>query len=47
MTTRPFTVADVMTKKVVAVRPGAEFKEIVAAMERWKVRSSPPWSGGR
>ncbi|WP_033203196.1 hypothetical protein [Streptomyces wedmorensis] len=37
MTTRPFTVADVMTKKVVAVRPGAEFKEIVAAMERWKV----------
>ncbi|MEE1816734.1 CBS domain-containing protein [Streptomyces sp. SP18ES09] len=41
MTTRTFTVADVMTRKVVAVRPGAEFKEIVAAMERWQVTAVP------
>ncbi|GGY41757.1 CBS domain-containing protein [Streptomyces tanashiensis] len=41
MTTQPFTVADVMTKKVVAVLPGAEFKEIAAAMERWKVTAVP------
>ncbi|MET9726340.1 CBS domain-containing protein [Streptomyces zaomyceticus] len=45
MTTRPFTVADVMTRKVVAVRPGAEFKEIVAAMERWKVTAVPVVEG--
>ncbi|WP_328946445.1 CBS domain-containing protein [Streptomyces sp. NBC_00250] len=45
MTTRPFTVADVMTTKVVAVRPGAEFKEIVAAMERWKVTALPVVEG--
>ncbi|MFI8434731.1 CBS domain-containing protein [Streptomyces sp. NPDC079020] len=45
MTTQPFTVADVMTKKVVAVRPGAEFKEIVAAMERWKVTAVPVVGG--
>lgn len=32
MTTRPYNVADVMTKKVVAVAPGAGFKEIVEAM---------------
>ncbi|MFD7962684.1 CBS domain-containing protein [Streptomyces zaomyceticus] len=45
MTPQPFTVADVMTKKVVAVRPGAEFKEIVAAMERWKVTAVPVIEG--
>ncbi|MFD8971377.1 CBS domain-containing protein [Streptomyces sp. NPDC059593] len=45
MTPQPFTVADVMTKKVVAVRPGAEFKEIVAAMERWKVTAVPVVEG--
>ncbi|MDK0517853.1 CBS domain-containing protein [Streptomyces sp. ML-6] len=45
MTPRPFTVADVMTKKVVAVRPGAEFKEIAAAMERWKVTALPAVEG--
>ncbi|MFD8208871.1 CBS domain-containing protein [Streptomyces sp. NPDC059695] len=46
MTTRPFTVADVMTRKVVAVLPGADFKEIVAAMDRWKVTAVPVVEGG-
>ncbi|MDV9186763.1 CBS domain-containing protein [Streptomyces sp. SR27] len=45
MTPQPFTVADVMTKKVVAVRPGADFKEIVDAMERWKVTAVPVIEG--
>ncbi|MFE5912541.1 CBS domain-containing protein [Streptomyces wedmorensis] len=45
MTTRPFTVADVMTTKVVAVLPGAGFKEIVATMERWKVTAVPVVEG--
>ncbi|WP_426367906.1 CBS domain-containing protein [Streptomyces sp. E-08] len=45
MTTPPFTVADVMTRKVVAVLPGAEFKEIVTAMERWKVTAVPVVEG--
>ncbi|GHG06956.1 CBS domain-containing protein [Streptomyces filamentosus] len=45
MTTRTFTVADVMTKKVVAVRPDTSFKEIVAAMERWKVTALPVLEG--
>ncbi|MEU8619605.1 CBS domain-containing protein [Streptomyces sp. NPDC048623] len=45
MTSRPFTVADVMTRKVVAVEPGAEFKEIVTAMERWKVTALPVVEG--
>lgn len=41
MSTRPYNVADVMTKKVVAVAPGAGFKEIVEAMARWKVTALP------
>ncbi|GAA3388157.1 CBS domain-containing protein [Streptomyces roseoviridis] len=45
MTTQPFTVADVMTKKVVAVLPGADFKEIVATMQRWKVTAVPVVEG--
>ncbi|GGU95376.1 hypothetical protein GCM10010275_36570 [Streptomyces litmocidini] len=45
MATQPFTVADVMTKKVVAVQPGAEFKEIAAVMERWKVTAVPVVEG--
>ncbi|MEV4946758.1 CBS domain-containing protein [Streptomyces sp. NPDC053755] len=45
MTGQRFTVADVMTEKVVAVRPGAQFKEIVAAMERWKVTAVPVVEG--
>jgi CBS domain-containing protein len=35
------TVADVMTRKVVAVRDGAEFKEIVAAMRNAHVSALP------
>ncbi|GHA93545.1 CBS domain-containing protein [Streptomyces termitum] len=45
MTTRSSTVADVMTKKVIAVRPDTPFKEIVAAMERWKVTALPVLEG--
>ncbi|MEX0172080.1 CBS domain-containing protein [Streptomyces sp. LMG1-1-1.1] len=45
MTVQRFTVADVMTPKVVAVRRGAEFKEIVAALERWKVTAVPVLEG--
>ncbi|MFE5481021.1 CBS domain-containing protein [Streptomyces sp. NPDC056527] len=45
MASQPFTVADVMTKKVVAVLPGADFKEIVAAMERWRVTAVPVVEG--
>ncbi|MFE7464477.1 CBS domain-containing protein [Streptomyces sp. NPDC057499] len=41
----PSTVADVMSRKVVAVRPGAEFKEIVAAMARWRVTALPVLEG--
>ncbi|MFJ6015880.1 CBS domain-containing protein [Streptomyces sp. NPDC092952] len=41
----PLTVADVMSRKVVAVRPGAEFKEIVTAMDRWKVTALPVIEG--
>ncbi|MGW3085250.1 CBS domain-containing protein [Streptomyces sp. NPDC001108] len=41
----PFTVADVMSTKVVAVRPGADFKEIVTAMNRWKVTALPVIEG--
>ncbi|MFG2715641.1 CBS domain-containing protein [Streptomyces goshikiensis] len=36
MTSTPYTVHDVMTTPVVTA-PATEFKEIVAAMERWKV----------
>ncbi|WMX48448.1 CBS domain-containing protein [Streptomyces roseicoloratus] len=45
MTSQPFTVADVMTKKVVAVLPGADFKEIAATMQRWKVTAVPVVEG--
>ncbi|MBX9421600.1 CBS domain-containing protein [Streptomyces lateritius] len=45
MTPQPFTVADVMTRKVVAVLPCAEFKEIVAAMKRWRVTAVPVVEG--
>ncbi|MFD5325953.1 CBS domain-containing protein [Streptomyces sp. NPDC127092] len=45
MTPQPFTVADVMTKKVVAVLPGADFKEIVTTMQRWKVTAVPVIAG--
>ncbi|MCX5613241.1 MULTISPECIES: CBS domain-containing protein [unclassified Streptomyces] len=45
MTSTPYTVADVMTHKVVAVTPTAEFKEIVTAIERWKVTALPVVEG--
>ncbi|MER5281162.1 CBS domain-containing protein [Streptomyces sp. NPDC002809] len=47
MTPRPYNVADVMTKKVVAVAPGAGFKEIIEAMDRWKVTALPVLEGER
>ncbi|MFB7462297.1 CBS domain-containing protein [Streptomyces sp. NPDC056224] len=45
MTSTPYTVADVMTHQVVAVTPTAEFKEIVSAIERWKVTALPVIEG--
>ncbi|MFF8598010.1 CBS domain-containing protein [Streptomyces sp. NPDC015232] len=45
MSTQPFTVADVMTKKVVAVLPDADFKEIVTTMQRWQVTAVPVVEG--
>ena len=41
MTSARYTVQDVMTRTVVSVAPDAEFKEIVAAMERSKVTAVP------
>lgn len=40
-----YTVADVMTRTVVTVTAGAEFKEIVAAMHKWKVSAVPVIEG--
>ncbi|MFI9586724.1 CBS domain-containing protein [Streptomyces sp. NPDC052236] len=37
----PFLVSDVMSRPVVAVRKDASFKEIVEAMDRWKVSALP------
>lgn len=45
MTSTPYTVADVMTVKVVAVTPSTGFKDIAAAMERWKVTALPVIEG--
>ena len=36
-----YTVNDVMTKTVVSITPDADFKEIAAAMEQWKVTAVP------
>ncbi|WP_046499619.1 CBS domain-containing protein [Streptomyces odonnellii] len=41
----PRIVSDVMTHTVVAVGPRAGFKEIVGAMERWKVSAVPVLTG--
>ncbi|WP_371648825.1 CBS domain-containing protein [Streptomyces mirabilis] len=41
----PYTVNDVMTTTVVAVDPDAQFKEIVATMERWNVSALPVLEG--
>ncbi|KKZ75421.1 CBS domain-containing protein [Streptomyces showdoensis] len=45
MTSKPYTVADVMTRRVVAVLPGADFKEIVTTMRRWRVTAVPVVEG--
>ncbi|WP_326632961.1 CBS domain-containing protein [Streptomyces sp. NBC_01744] len=45
MTSGRYTVDDVMTKTVVTVTPDAQFKEIAAAMERWKVTAVPVIEG--
>ncbi|WP_046776707.1 CBS domain-containing protein [Streptomyces yangpuensis] len=45
MTSTPYTVADVMTTKVIAVTPDTGFKDIAAAMERWKVTALPVVEG--
>ncbi|WP_438295493.1 CBS domain-containing protein [Streptomyces sp. HUAS TT7] len=45
MTHSRYTVADVMTTTVVTVTPDAGFKEIVAAMERWRVAAVPVIEG--
>jgi CBS domain-containing protein len=41
----PRTVGDVMTRKVVAVGPGATFREIVETMREWKVSALPVLEG--
>ncbi|MFT9789594.1 CBS domain-containing protein [Streptomyces rhizosphaericola] len=46
MTPHPYTVADVMTRKVIAVAPTASFKDIVTAMSRWSVSALPVVKGG-
>ncbi|MER7853415.1 CBS domain-containing protein [Streptomyces bacillaris] len=38
--------ADVMTRKVIAVAPTASFKDIVTAMSRWSVSALPVVKGG-
>ncbi|MFF4326199.1 CBS domain-containing protein [Streptomyces sp. NPDC001591] len=45
MTSTPYTVADVMTTKVIAITPDTGFKDIAAAMERWKVTALPVVEG--
>ncbi|MFB7917140.1 CBS domain-containing protein [Streptomyces sp. NPDC056061] len=40
-----YTVDDVMTRNVITVSPSAEFREIVAVMERWKVTAVPVVDG--
>lgn len=45
MYSSPRTVGDVMTRKVVAVSPGATFREIVATMQKWKVSAVPVLQG--
>ncbi|MFD6230346.1 CBS domain-containing protein [Streptomyces sp. NPDC060232] len=45
MTSTPYTVADVMTAKVIAVTPDTGFKDIAAAIERWKVTALPVIEG--
>lgn len=42
----PYTVGDVMTRTVVALSSGAEFKEIVRTMKRWGVSAMPVLDDG-
>ncbi|NXY93007.1 CBS domain-containing protein, partial [Streptomyces sp. BR123] len=45
MISTPYTVADVMTTRVIAVTPSTGFKDIAAAIERWKVTALPVIEG--
>lgn len=45
ITSTPYSVDDVMTKKVIAFSPDAGFKEIATYMERWKVSAAPVVEG--
>ncbi|OKI53710.1 CBS domain-containing protein [Streptomyces sp. MJM1172] len=45
MTSTPYTVADVMSSRVIAVTPSTGFKDIAAAMKRWKVTALPVIEG--
>ncbi|MFJ3175311.1 CBS domain-containing protein [Streptomyces roseus] len=45
MTSTPYTVADVMTTRYIAVTPDTGFKDIAAAMKRWKVTALPVIEG--
>ncbi|MCB5163862.1 CBS domain-containing protein [Streptomyces bambusae] len=45
MTSTPYTVSDVMSAKVIAVTPTTGFKDIAAAMRRWKVTALPVVEG--
>lgn len=45
MSETPHIVSDVMTRKVVAVRRDAPFKEIVRTMEQWQVSAMPVLEG--
>ncbi len=42
----PYLVSDVMSRPVVAVRKDAPFKEIIEAMDRWKVSALPVVEAG-
>ncbi|MGW6882961.1 CBS domain-containing protein [Streptomyces goshikiensis] len=45
MTSTPYTVADVMSSRVIAVTPSTGFKDIAAAMKQWKVTALPVIEG--
>jgi CBS-domain-containing membrane protein len=45
MPSTPYIVNDVMARRVIAVAPDATFKEIVTAMERWKITALPVVKG--
>ncbi|MEU5460982.1 CBS domain-containing protein [Streptomyces althioticus] len=45
MPVTPHSVGDVMTRRVVAVKRGAPFKEIVRTMDQWKVSAMPVLEG--